>query len=176
MCALSPDRVLYAGNNGCLWRRGALEDLGGYTQDTDMFALLAERRAKVAVSLSARLHHATSASFGHFLKKRAYYASVSMMRGAEARPFEWLPAGRWRHARFALQVAGDLVTLPHAITAVVRACRERRALWLFHPVAMAAVTWTYVFVACGSWRRLKSALVKLATNGLPGRRGSASHG
>ena len=63
--------MLVTGGNCFIYRKSALDKIGGYVQDTDNIAAFVEKGiCRIAIPKRARTHHFASSSIGEFLKKK----------------------------------------------------------------------------------------------------------
>lgn len=158
---LTKETYLYGGNNGCMVRKKPFLNAGGYSQDNDEFYRFALRNYKVAVPRNAKLHHATATDFKHFLIKRGKYVIYYLGENYENRDVYWFSLkhnSTGQNLRFIKTVFFNLLIIPGLLQGIHMALKNKRVLWLVHPLMLFSITMDYMI--CGSYLKLKNMFGK----------------
>jgi len=148
ICRLDKNNFLYAGNNGFMIKRKPFFEAGGYNQDTDNFYRMSLKNYKVAVPKNAKLHHSAATDFSHFLEKRIKYVIRYLEENYEDRDFYWFDLDKnnfKQNFKFIKNILFNVLIIPALIQGIYMAIREKKAVWLMHPIMLFSITWAYIF-------------------------------
>ncbi|MFA5020176.1 MAG: glycosyltransferase [Candidatus Pacearchaeota archaeon] len=143
-------KFYYAGDNGFVIRKSSFRESGGYSQDIDNFMRMAKsnRKYKIAVPKNIRLYHQTTTSLGHMIGKRVYYVGHYLLKNFGERDFYWFHPSKnsfGQNMRFILAVGYNLAFFPALFKGISMAIKERKSYWLVHPIAVFAITASYIY-------------------------------
>ncbi len=159
---LSKNKFLYGGNNGCIVRRDKFFEAGGYSQDNDEFYRFALKHYKVAVPKNAKLHHWTATDFRHFLVKRGKYVVYYLSENYEKRDVYWFSL-RYnnfvQNFKFIKILLFNLMIIPGLIEGLYMAIKQKKLLWLVHPLMLFSVTLDYII--CAIYSKVKNKKEKI---------------
>jgi|SRR3989344_3842363 len=146
---VNKNNFYYAGDNGFAIRRKDFIESGGYTQDIDNFyrMALSKKKYKIAVPKDILLHHKTTTSFLHMIKKRSYYAGHYLLKNYGDRNFYWFSLKNnsfKQNSKFVLTVVFNLLFVPGLIQGIKMSLRTRNTFWFIHPFALFFITLSYV--------------------------------
>ncbi len=144
---IRPDKFFITGGNCFVYRRSAIESVGGYTKDIDIVYKLAKLGfAKVAVPKKAATHHQAVRSFTDFIKKKILWAKVQVRKKEVQGEFSWLPNTNQGFAKLFIKILCNLIILPNLPITIKRLFETHDAAWIMHPIATFATTLVYVSV------------------------------
>jgi glycosyltransferase involved in cell wall biosynthesis len=142
-----PERVLYGGANGCIFRKEVFKKIGSYTRDVNVSASMAEQGLAFAVVKDAFVHHKTGSDFFTFLKKKALYFHRFVSFGYKDENFRWVGKRLSDKLRFYTMVIGNLILLPHVIEGCILAYKKKQYFWLLHPFYVWTMTVLYICIS-----------------------------
>lgn len=143
---LNKKKVLYAGANGCAFRKSIFPIIGGYTREVDVFATMAEHYMTVAVSKDAKVFHDTTSTLSNYMLKKAKYFRGFFKSGYKYRKFNWVENGFSGKLRFLLYVAGNLSILYPLYIAIKQFTRSGKYFWFLHPLYLFYITMEYILL------------------------------
>ena len=116
-------------------KKKTLEEIGGYTQDTDVVYNLAKKgMANVAIPKNAHVHHLIIDSVRNFYKKKVWWAEIYFRNQREGRDFDWIPNKFSEKMKLGLVILSYLLFIPSLITGVKMAIKDKESAWLLHPI------------------------------------------
>lgn len=141
---LSKKSILFFGANGCIFRKSALEKIGGYTRDVDVSASMAFKNMAVAVPLKPRLYHKTSNNMLSFLKKKATYFYRFINKEYETKSFKWTQVGNPPSTlRFFLMIFTNFTLIIPFSQVAPKIFKNKEFFWLLHPFYVFYITLLY---------------------------------
>jgi glycosyltransferase involved in cell wall biosynthesis len=134
------------GGNCFLYRRSALEKIGGYTKDIDTVWKIIQTETNVlAVPKIPRTHHAQATSLWRFLLRKLSYARKHFKNKALQGEVSWLPKDARSFTKFFQATISNLLVLPNVPIAVLRFLQSADPAWLIHPIASLLGTIIYIY-------------------------------
>ncbi|MBI2040909.1 MAG: glycosyltransferase [DPANN group archaeon] len=144
---ITPEKFFIAGGNCFIYRKSALDAVGGYTKDVDVIFRLAKLGlARLAIPKNAATHHYAVYSFWNFIKKKTLWAKVHVTKNEMRGDFSWTPKNRKEFLQIGLKLIKNFLILPNTIIGLQKAIETKDSAWLLHPVAMFATTAIYASV------------------------------
>jgi len=142
---MNKENTLVTGGNCFIYRKSALDKIGGYTQDTDNIASFVELGiCKIVVPKNAFTHHLAADSFWGFLKKKAKWSKQPISK-------KW----KWIEPRLFLEVFLNLTLIANIYKAVRNYYREgKEPAWSLHPLLAFLTTIIY------GWNFVKRKIFK----------------
>lgn len=139
----------YSGDNGYITRRKEFFDNGGYTQDIDDFyrIALSGKKYKIAVLMSAEIHHNSATSMKHLLSRKVFYVRKYLVENYKERDFYWFDLNKnslRENLRFVKTVIVYLLFFPALIQAIKKYLKTKEWFWFIHPVATFLITLFYI--------------------------------
>ncbi len=154
---ITPKNFFIAGGNCFVYRKSALDAVGGYVKDTDVIYQLAQLGlAKLAIPKNAATHHYAVYSFWNFIKKKTLWAKVHVNKKEVQGEFSWIPKTKKEFLKIGIKLIKNFIILPNFIVGLQRASETKDYAWLLHPVAMFLTTAIYVAVGLLSKLGFKS--------------------
>ncbi len=143
---LNPKKVLYAGANGCAFKKNTLKKINGWTRDVDVFADLAQFKTKVAVIKKPRIIHKTTADLYSFLKKKAIYFNRFIQEQYKTKSFKWVEKDFSGKIKFILMVLYNLSIIGPLFVSIKQFYKTKRNFWFWHPIALYLITLEYSLI------------------------------
>lgn len=154
---ITPKKFFIAGGNCFVYRKSALDAVGGYTKDVDVIYQLARiGLARLAIPKNAATHHYAVYSFGNFIKKKILWAKVHVNKKEVRGDFSWTPKTKKEFLQFSLKLAKNFAILPNFIVGLQKLIETKDSAWLLHPIAMFMTTAIYAVVGLLSMLGFKS--------------------
>ena len=148
---MSQKDFFITGGNCFLYRKSALEKIGGYTKDIDTVWKIIQTETNIlAVPKTPRTHHAQATSLWRFLLRKLSYAQKHFKNKELRGEFSWVPRNFSGFARMFAFTAKNFLIFPNIPITVVRFLQTHDAAWLLHPIASLLVTVGYAYVALTS--------------------------
>jgi glycosyltransferase involved in cell wall biosynthesis len=142
-----PERVLYGGANGCMFRKEVFAKIGSYTRDVNVSASMADHKLAFAVVKDAFIHHKTGTDFFTFVKKKALYFYRFVSFGYKEENFRWVGHTFRDKINFYLMVIGNLILILHIFEGIRLASKKREVFWLLHPFYIWVMTVLYICIS-----------------------------
>lgn len=161
---ITPEKFFIAGGNCFIYRKSALDAVGGYTKDTDVIYQLAKiHLATLAIPKNAATHHYAVYSFSNFIKKKILWAKIHVNTLAEKNSaarsgtssasekevrgeFSWAPKNKKDLLQMCLKLAKNFIILPNLVVGLQKTIETKDTAWLLHPIAMFVTTAIYAAV------------------------------
>lgn len=140
---LPQKKLLFAGSNGCAYRREVFDIIGGHTRDLDIFTSMSEKNMIVAIPKDVKIIHKTAPDFLAFLKKRWRYTFNLYVNEHANRKYKWIETGLRSKAEFALMVLYNLSILGPFFKFLPRALNEKKPFLLVYPLYIFYTTFIY---------------------------------
>ncbi len=133
---MSVKNFFITGGNCFLYRKSALEKIGGYTKDIDTVWKIIQTETNIlAVPKIPRTHHAQATSLWRFLLRKLSYARKHFRNKEMRGEVSWLPKDVRGLTKFSQATISNLLVLPNIPIAVLRFLQSADPAWLIHPVA-----------------------------------------
>jgi glycosyltransferase involved in cell wall biosynthesis len=149
---LKKKNVLFAGANGCAFKREIFDKIGGWTRDVDVFAEMAKHRVKVAVIKDSKVVHDTTADLNSFLKKKGTYFHRFITEQYKEKSYKWVEEGFSEKVRFALRVIFNLSLIGPSLVSLKQSVKTKNFFWFWHPILLFLITLEYSFLTLLSIR------------------------
>jgi glycosyltransferase involved in cell wall biosynthesis len=140
---LTLKNLIVAGGNCFIYRKKALDSIGGYTVDTDVMYSFAEKNSVLAIPKNARTwHHATN-SIVEFIGKKMSWSKNYSERLQKGRKFKWIPEDNKGKYELIKNVLFNLTIVPNLFIAIRRYSEDKESAWLLHPIMAFIITAVY---------------------------------
>ena len=142
---MNKSNMLVTGGNCFIYRKSALDAIGGYTQDTDNVASFVEKViCRIAVPNNARTHHLAATSISSFLTKKCYWSKQPISK-------KW----KWIEPRLFIEVFINLTIIANIFKAIHHYYRDgKEPAWSLHPILAFLTTviygWNFIKSKCKS--------------------------
>jgi len=130
---MNKNKWYIAGSNGYAYRKKDIQEIGGYSQDTDIIYKFANLNKKLAICLDAPLQHLNiSKGLIEFIRKRNYNFKYFIKENNKNRKVKYVPSNLRGKLYLILHYISNLIILPNLIISVKNSLRDRQALWLLN--------------------------------------------
>ena len=131
---MTKDNLLVTGGNCFIYRKSALDEIGGYVQDTENIVSFAEKGiCNIAIPKKARTHHLATTSVREFLRKKRKW-------GKNPVSVKW----KWIEPALFLQVFYNLTVIRNIYIGVRNYFRDGyEPAWCMHPLLALLTTIIY---------------------------------
>jgi len=138
---MDKDSMMVTGGNCFIYRKSALDKIGGYVQDTDNIASFVEQDiCKIAVPEKAMTHHFAASSVGEFLKKKRFWS-----KKPTSEKFKWIPETFSGKIRLCSNIFCNLTVIGNVYKAIKHYYRDgKEPAWSLHPLLAFLTTVIYI--------------------------------
>jgi glycosyltransferase involved in cell wall biosynthesis len=140
---LNLKNMIITGGNCFIYRKKALDEIGGYTVDTDVIYSMAEKGGRLAIPKNARTWHHAAASVMEFIRKKISWSKNYSERLQKERKFKWIPEDRKGKIELMKNVLMNLSIIPNLYISIKRYNESKESAWLLHPLMAFLVTAFY---------------------------------
>lgn len=141
---LDKDNILITGGNCFVYKKKYLDNVGGYTQDTENISkLIKSGYNKIGVSKKACTHHLATKGFLDFIKKKKKWARAYKQKRKEH--FSYMPKNKKERKDFILNLFFILAVLPNLFIAIRQFVKTREKAWFLHPILTFITGFIYFF-------------------------------
>jgi glycosyltransferase involved in cell wall biosynthesis len=135
--------MIITGGNCFVYRKKALDEIGGYTVDTDVIYSMAEKGGRLAIPKNARTWHHAATSVMEFIRKKISWSKNYSERLQKERKFKWIPEDRKGKIELMKNVLMNLLIIPNLYISIKRYNESKESAWLLHPLMAFLVTAFY---------------------------------
>jgi len=135
--------MIITGGNCFIYRKKALDSIGGYTIDTDVIYSIAEKGSVLAIPKNARTWHHATKSIAEFIGKKISWSKNYSERLQKGRKFKWIPEDRKGKIELIKNVLMNLLIIPNLYISIKHYNESKESAWLLHPLMAFLVTAFY---------------------------------
>ncbi|MDD5086265.1 MAG: glycosyltransferase family 2 protein [Candidatus Nanoarchaeia archaeon] len=128
---INKDNLIITGGNCFIYRKDWLDEVGGYTQDTENIArLVGSGHNKAAISKKASTHHLAIRGFLDFVKKKKKWAKTYEKNSG----FSYSPLNKEEKHKWIVNLFFIFSVLPTLAISLRQFIKTREKAWLLHPI------------------------------------------
>jgi len=143
---ITPKNFMITGGYYFAVKKETLEQVGGYTQDTDNVYRMAKKGiANVAIPKNAHVHHLIIDSVNKFLEKKIWWAKVYFRKQKKGRDFDWIPNNFFGKLKLSSIFLSYLLILPEFFLGIKMAIKDKENSWLLHPFISWLTAYAYLY-------------------------------
>jgi glycosyltransferase involved in cell wall biosynthesis len=148
---MTPKTFITTGGNYFTVRKETLDQIGGYTQDTDVgFKLTKIGMGRVGIPKNAHLHHHITTGYVNFWNKKVRWGKIFFNEQRFNREFNWIPDSFAGKGKVVSRIMFNLLSIPNLVSGIYRSIKFRNKAWILHPIMvfMTTVAYVYSFILC----------------------------
>lgn len=149
---INKDNLIITGGNCFVYKKSLLDDVGGYTKDTEnIIRLVEQNNNKVAILKNAKTHHRAVNGFLDFLRKKKKWAKVYLDKEVkddkEVKKFSYLPKTRQERREFIKNFFIIFTIVPNIFISMKKIIQSREIAWILHAFLSFITGFIYFFYA-----------------------------
>ncbi|MFA5173808.1 MAG: glycosyltransferase family 2 protein [Candidatus Pacearchaeota archaeon] len=130
---IDKNNIIVTGGNCFIYKKSYLDEVGGYTQDTENIKRLIKKGYnKIAIPKKAYTHHWATNGFSNFLKKKKKWASVYEKK--EKTEFSYMPQSKKERRDLIINLFCSFTILPNILISIKKFVETREKAWFLHPI------------------------------------------
>ncbi len=145
---INPRNPIITGGNCFVYKKKILDEVGGYTQDTqNVIRLVNKRYDAVGVTKNVFTRHLATKGFFDFIKKKKKWAK-SYNWNEKNDKFSYVPATKIQRKELIINIFFIITVIPNIFLSLKKIIETKEKAWILHPVLsfITGVIYFYYFI------------------------------